>query len=58
VHSEKFPRLVWKSKLEIFEVPVAVFVGILFFGKRRQWANACDFEKLRKVLSSSVVEAA
>jgi len=52
VLSEKFPRLVWKSKLEIFEVSVAVFVRIQFFGKRRRWVNAADFEKLRKVSSS------
>jgi hypothetical protein len=57
-HSEKFPRLVWKSKLEILEVSVAVFVRIQFFGKRCRWVIAADFEKLRKVLSSSGVEAA
>lgn len=52
VHLEKFPHFVWKSKLEIFEVSVAVFVRIQFFGKRRRWANAADLEKLQKVSSS------
>jgi hypothetical protein len=49
VNSEKFPRLVWKSKLEIFEVSVAVFVRIQYFGKRLRWVDATDFEKLREV---------
>ena len=57
VHSEKFPRLVWKSKLEIFEVFVAVFVRIQYFGKRVRCMNAADFDKLRKVPSSEVVAA-
>jgi len=50
MRSEKFPRLVSKSKLAIFEVSEAVFVRIHFFGKRRRWANACDLEMVSSVI--------